>query len=78
MGSHTTASRVSFYLALYSSSLILVPVWRHAVGAQLLRTMDAPATPSWASHSPTESLGSRMSRVQEDCSAMLGREAAVP
>ena len=35
------------------------------------------ATPSWASHSPTESLGSRMSRVQEDCSAMLGPEAAV-
>lgn len=35
------------------------------------------ATPSWASHSPTESLGSRMSRVQDDCSAMLGPEAAV-
>lgn len=52
-------------------------LWRCAVGTQLLRTMDAPVPPSWASHSPTESLGSRMSRGQEDCSATLGPEAEV-
>lgn len=42
-------------------------------GGSVTKNYGCPCAPV-----PTESLGSRMSRVQEDCSATLGPAAAVP